>query len=355
MSNVKKGDNSSATTMGSGIHGASRLRFVGMQDLGGNLKANFWLEMQPNLVDGSTGSALFNRGAWAGLSGNLGEVRLGRMGTNTVSAVCDVDQMGCYSGFYGGGLLFSGNNLPGENGSVWMAANPTRGGGTKQAGASGDLASSTAGDSTRYVRAIRYSFPAFVPGLGVNVSYASGQSPATGGTTGNSTGLDFNYTMGNLKLTGAFQKADADQATKATGKLTTLGGVYNFGFMSLGAITQSERASGSDLAFTKGSSYALTALFPMGATTPYVKVGQHKYSGGYLGDVTTAKVSNVGVRYALSKSVYLYGDYVINGAKMGTAAVPAGQNGIPPRVNETSTFVPGSQKSMTSAGLVYNF
>ena len=63
----------------------------------------------------------------------------------------------------------------------------------------------------------------------------------------------------------------------------------------------------------------------------------------------------MGVRYALSKSVYLYGDYVINGAKMGTAAVPAGQGGTPPRVNETSTFVPGSQKSMTSAGLVYNF
>ena len=89
--------------MGSGIHGASRLRFVGVEDLGGGNKANFWLEMQPDFATGATSADLFNRGAWLGLSGNWGEFRLGRQGTNNVAAVCDVDQMGCYSGFSGGG------------------------------------------------------------------------------------------------------------------------------------------------------------------------------------------------------------------------------------------------------------
>jgi len=360
VANVKLGNSTSATNMASGIHGASRLRFVGVEDLGGGMKANFWLEMQPDFSNGTTSSSgLFNRGAWAGLSGSFGEIRLGRQGTNTVAAVCDVDQMGCYSGFYGGGILFSGQGAPGAQGAALFAANPTRGGsaqatGSKLAyatatGAIGDAitnvqASSTgalnhanpntwSADSTRYVRAIRYSLPALVKGLAVNATYATGQTLATGGTEGNSTGIDANYTNGPLKITGAYQKAGAESSTGASGELTTVGAIYNFGFMSLGAGIQNEKASGTGLAFTKADAYALTALFPMGATTPYVKYGERKYSGGSLGDVTTAKVTNVGVRYALSKRTYLYGDYVNNGATVtGTA-----------------------QKSMTSAGLVHNF
>jgi len=361
VANVKLGNSTSATNMGSGIHGASRLRFVGVEDLGGGMKANFWLEMQPDLSNGTTSSSgLFNRGAWAGLSGGFGELRLGRQGTNSVAAVCDVDQMGCYSGFYGGGILFSGQGAPGAQGAALMAANPTRGGvaqatGSKSAyttaagvaaGTSIDnvQASSTgalnqanpntwSADSTRYVRAIRYSLPALVKGLGVNVTYATGQTLAAGGTEGNTTGIDANYTTGPLKLTGAYQKAGAESSTGATGELTTYGAIYNFGFMSLGAGIQNEKASGTGLAFTKADAYALTAVFPMGAATPYVKYGERKYSGGTLGSVTTAKVTNMGVRYALSKRTYLYGDYVNNGATVATTG----------------------QKSMTSAGLVHNF
>jgi len=362
LANTKLGSGASATTMASGIHGASRLRFVGVEDLGGGMKANFWLEMQPDFSNGTTSSSgLFNRGAWTGLSGNFGEVRLGRQGTNSVAAVCDIDQMGCYSGFYGGGILFSGNGAPGTNGAAWMAANPTRGGAAQNTGVK-DLssnyindvqASSTgaanqanankfAADSTRYVRAVRYSLPTLAEGLAVNATYALGQTLATGGTEGNTTGFDANYTRGALKVTGAYQKANAESSTGASGTLTTVGAIYNFGFMSLGAGVQTEKASGgTGLAFTKGDSYALTALFPMGAATPYVKYGQHKYSGGTLGDVTNAKVTNLGVRYALSKRTYLYGDYVNNGATVGASSA--------------TTFLSTSQKSMTSAGLVHNF
>ena len=371
LANTKLGNGTSTTNMASGIHGASRLRFVGVEDLGGGNKANFWLEMQPDFSNGTTNAAgLFNRGAWLGLSGNWGELRLGRQGTNSVSAVCDIDQQGCYSGFYGGGILFNGNGAPGANGSAWMAANPTRGGVAQATGlttaynvTSGPTttnagtaitnvqpsstgavnqtnANAFAADSTRYVRAVRYSLPALVQGLGVNVTYAFGQTLATGGTEGNTTGIDANYTSGNLKLTGAYQKAGAEASGNATGELTTLGAIYNFGFMSLGAGVQNEKATGTGLYFTKGNAYALTALFPMGAATPYIKYGQHKYSGGSWGNVTNAKVTNVGVRYALSKRTYLYGDYVNNGAALNAT---------------NSTFVNASQKSMTSAGVVHNF
>jgi len=361
VANVKLGNGTSATNMASGIHGASRLRFVGVEDLGGGTKANFWLEMQPDFSNGTASSSgLFNRGAWVGLSGGFGEVRLGRQGTNSVAAVCDIDQQGCYTGFYGGGILFNGQGAPGTQGAAWMAANPTRGGvgqatGSKLAyatatGAVGDAinnvqASSTGAlnqanpntwsqDSTRYVRAIRYSLPTLTQGLAVNATYATGQTVSTGGTRGNTTGVDANYVTGNLKLTGAYQRAAAESDAGASGTLTTVGAIYNFGFMSLGAGMQNEGTSGgTGLAFTKGSSYALTALFPMGAATPYVKYGQHKYSGGTLGDVTNAKIANVGVRYAMSKRTYLYGDYVSNGA----------------------TVAATGQKTILSTGVVHNF
>jgi predicted porin len=73
----------------------------------------------------------------------------------------------------------------------------------------------------------------------------------------------------------------------------------------------------------------------MGAFTPYVKYGEHKYSGGTLGSVTNAKMTNVGVRYALSKRSLVYVDYVTNGAAM---------------TNATS-----SSKSQASVGIQHNF
>jgi predicted porin len=86
--------------------------------------------------------------------------------------------------------------------------------------------------------------------------------------------------------------------------------------MSLGAGFQSEKSNGAAnvVQFTKGDGYAFTALFPMGSMTPYVKYGERKYSGGTLGSFTPTKMSNVGVRYALSKRTYMYADYVKNGA-----------------------------------------
>lgn len=323
------GNGAKPTQMASGIHGASRLRFVGVEDLGGGLKANFWLEMQPNFETGAVNADLFNRGAWTGLSGNFGEVRLGRQGTNNVAAVCDIDQMGCYSGFSGGGILFSGQGAPGAEKASLMAANPTRGGAGQAASTVGSAA-----DSTRYMRAVRYSLPTLVNGLAVNVSHAYGTvETASASAGGNTQGIDANYTTGNLKLTAAYAKAGADVGSDKSGTLTTVGAIYNFGFATVGAGVQSEKASGTALTFSKADAYALTALFPMGAATPYVKYGQRKYSGGTFGDVTTAKVSNFGVRYALSKRTYLYGDYVTNGAE----------------VTGTNT------KNMTSAGLVHNF
>ena len=73
----------------------------------------------------------------------------------------------------------------------------------------------------------------------------------------------------------------------------------------------------------------------MGATTVYAKYAEHKYSGGTLGSVTNAKISNIGARYALSKRSLIYVDYVTNGAAV---------------TNNTTAL-----KNQASIGLQHNF
>ena len=136
-----------------------------------------------------------------------------------------------------------------------------------------------------------------------------------------------------------YQKADADVAGGANGELTTYGAIYNLGFASIGAGIQNEKATAGTTAlkFTKADAFALTALFPMGAYTPYIKYGERKVSGGTDGNLTTAKVTNVGIRYAFSKTTYVYADYMTNGAAM------------------LSTTNQGSIKDQTNIGLTINF
>lgn len=62
---------------------ASRVGVRGREDLGGGLSANFMLEAGLNSDDGNPadGNRLFNRQAWVGVAGPLGELRLGRQNT----------------------------------------------------------------------------------------------------------------------------------------------------------------------------------------------------------------------------------------------------------------------------------
>ena len=380
LAQIKNGLGNTQTTLGSGVHGASRVWFTGTEDLGGNMKANWRLEMQPDMTNGTTSSnGIFNRGAWAGVSGNFGELRMGRQATNTIAPMVVADQHGLYGGFYGGGILFSGQAAPTQPSaaSAWFAANPTRGGVGQATGSLAAFATTSAltgantvvnqdlkaaqasstgnlnqaspnawnGDATRFVRAIRYSLPTLAAGLSINASYAFAQTLGVGASAGelnggDSMGFDATYANGPMVVSGAYQKAKADAAGGASGELTTVGGSYNFGVASVGLGYQEEKASGgTGLQFTKGEATALTVLFPMGATTPYLKYGEKKYSGGSLGSVTTAKITNIGARYALSKRSLIYVDYVTNGAT----------------VANTGPSAIGAQKSVASSGLQHSF
>src|SRR6478609_7148218 len=77
----------SQTKLTNSGYNSSRLGFRGTEDLGGGLAASFWLEAGMNNDDGTgaaTGGGLnFNRRSTVSLSGNFGEVRLGRDYTPT--------------------------------------------------------------------------------------------------------------------------------------------------------------------------------------------------------------------------------------------------------------------------------
>ena len=338
------------TNLVGGLYGANRLRFVGVEDMGGGMKANFLLEMQPGLNGSTSGNGLFNRGAWLGLSGDSwGAVRFGRQGTTTIGVVCTIDQSGCYSSFFGGGILFSGSGSIANNTNPWFAANPTRGGAGQAAstisggftgvlsgtttpgttttpGAAGTNTTTTGQDVTRVVNAITYLTPNW-GGFTGQVQY--GINPAGTVADGTTTGVQLAYANGPLSLGLAWSAANGTAASPNSGILTTLGGVYNFGVAAVGLGYQKESASTNGSAFlvnfTDATAYAITIMGNLGAVKPYLKFGNRTVSGGTFGNVTVAQMANIGTTYDLSKRTKLYLDYAID-TSPGQTGVIAGTN-----------------------------
>lgn len=319
--NVKTSNGQSQTAQGQGQFGASRLRFTGTEDLGGGLKASFNLEMQPNMANGGTsGNGLFNRGAWLQLgSDSVGDLRIGRQATVAMDLICGVDQHGCYSGFNGGGILFNGTNATGR----WISGNVGRG----QNGSAG-ISSLTSGpglatgsgDVTRVTNAFTYRSPSF-SGFSAQLQYALGGAATPNGNSGNgnATGLSLNYANGPIMAGLSYQATNADLAATSKGNQTTIGATYDFSVVKVGAIFQSESASsvaGSVPSWTKASGYALTAVAPLGAFAPYIKIGSHKTNGtGAYGIVNGADAAmvNIGTTYNLSKRTKVYADFARDG------------------------------------------
>jgi predicted porin len=375
------------TSIGNGP-AASRLRFVGSEDIGGGTRANFLAEMQPNFgtgtVSGNPGAAagfgsgtgaLFNRGAWAGLSNaGLGELRFGRQGTASIGLIGQVDQGSLLTGFNGGGILFGGSNAT----SRWISANPGRGlnQGTGLAVSTGNISAvtgangignNTGSDVTRSINALTYLSPNF-GGVTAQVQYALGnlQSGSANGQ-GNSVGVNLNYANGPVFVGAAYQTAQADPFQNAKGKMTTLGATYDFGVAKIGAAFQTETATGNaplagapiagnavvnnvalgtTVGWTKAKAWALTATAPFGAVVPYVRLGTHQTNGiGQFGVVNgkDSAIVNVGANYSLSKRTTLNFDYAqdskANSGNISNANLPNTATGLSPVNNNKATLL----------------
>ena len=93
----------------------SRLGFRGVEDLGGGLKAGFWLEGGLTLDDGTSSGFNFKRRSTISLMGNFGEVRLGRDLTAGYKTVLNYDLFGQVGM---GSFLGTSNNLYGTTGDA---------------------------------------------------------------------------------------------------------------------------------------------------------------------------------------------------------------------------------------------
>ena len=106
------------TVLDAGGVSHNRWGLKGSEDLGGGLKANFNFEQGFSMDKGAADAAgqMFNRYAWVGLSGNFGEVKLGKTGT----AYDDVN--GAANAVFDSGLS-PANYVFASTGYTWTPAN----------------------------------------------------------------------------------------------------------------------------------------------------------------------------------------------------------------------------------------
>lgn len=266
----------------------NRLGFRGTEDLGGGLKAKFQVETSL-AADAPAASSIGDRGAWVGIEGGFGEVRLGREYT-----------MSFWSGF-----LFSafGTGGVGNGYGFIMRANTH--------GATGQT------NQIWNNNAITYSTPR-ISGFQAHAQYALDEVAAVGNDAGKSTGLRLNYTQGPLMAELAYSSTDGGATVAATPLLglttsakhkSVVGGVsYNFGVARVMANFGQEKASvqATGAAIAKVSNFEIGAVAPVGPGRFRVSYNRTKLDVAALAVDPQVSKFAVGYIYDLSKRTALY-------------------------------------------------
>ncbi|AVP58758.1 porin [Pulveribacter suum] len=251
VSHVNKANGASDSVTGLGINGnaTSRIGFRGVEDLGGGLKAGFWLEagLNPDAGDGKSGGAAgpgleFKRRSTISLMGGFGEVRMGRDLAPSYAKVSSYDVFG-QVGF---GSFQGWKN--------WVGA--------------GAVTTSDS-DGIRQSNMLAYytpNFGGFTAGLGY------GFDEQTTGKNGRYMGGFAAYDNGPLSLTLALDRREVGGgalggiAFSGNKDSWTIGGSYDLSVVKLNALAQQNRykADGFD-GSAKFNAYALGLTAPIGA------------------------------------------------------------------------------------------
>jgi len=263
--------------VGLGAHGrsTSRLGLRGTEDLGGGLKAGFWLEGQ---IDPDTGGSGFNfrRRSIVNLSGAFGEFRFGR------------------------DLVPSYNALGGYD--IWN----TTGIGHFQALAQRWGVGGT--DDNSGVRAdnlIVYNTPDF-NGFKASVGYAFDEKTSGSIKDGRYMGGYLRYANGPLSVsvTGAQRKTAAIGSVETDRDTYGVGGSYDLGVAKLGAIFQNVTYKPDGSAKLKYDSFTINGAIPVGGNG-VVNLSYALYDQKPI-DSKTHHVT-VGYDHNMSKRTTLYG------------------------------------------------
>ncbi|MBX3621743.1 MAG: porin [Rhizobacter sp.] len=272
--NFRQIDNNGTKVRQLGTDGlaSSRLGFRGTEDLGGGLKAGFWLETALNLDDGTINSSgkFWHRRATVGLEGAFGEVRLGRDFAPTYTGISDFDAFG-------------------DTGVGKFSNLQSKLGGTVN----------TLG---RLDNEVQYFLPSNLGGAYGNVAVAAGE-----GTVGNKyVGGRVGYKTGGLNVGLAYGTTEANAAADKY-KIGTLGASYDFGMLRLmGSATQMKFMSADENLITLG------LHVPVGAGVIRASYVRADVSGGTTAgtrDADDASLIALGYVHNLSKRTALYGTY----------------------------------------------
>lgn len=254
----------------------SRLGFRGVEDLGGGLKAGFWLEGQIFPDDGNAAGFNFQRRSTLSLMGNFGEVRLGRELTAGYVKTSSYDVFGQV----GMGQFMGWGNMP-------VAAT-----------ASSDF------NGVRANNMVSYYTPNF-GGFTAAVNYAFGEKTSSN-KAGRYVGGYAAYDNGPISVAVAMDKNNGSLTSIENDRTQiSLGASYDLGMVKLSGLAQQVKYE--DVAFSnttaKFNNYLLGLTAPVGPGT--VKL---QYAAYDLKDSKDdAQQLSLGYQYDLSKRTAVYG------------------------------------------------
>ncbi|WP_431263833.1 porin [Roseateles chitinivorans] len=278
---------------------SSRIGVRGVEDLGGGLKAGFWLEGALAADAGTAGDAptssanrFWGRRASVSLMGDFGEVRLGRGKTSTRLVVDDFD-------------VYTTTGL----GDVTRTYT--------QLGSGIDT-------FNRADNLVQYFLPADLGGVYGSFDVAAGE-----GTDGKkSYGGRLGYKAGDLNVAGGYQTTDA---LNSKFKQLSLGASYDFKVVKVqGLYSQLKFGSRKQNVYTIGAVVPVTAAGSV--TAQYTKAETNGAADAIVATRGDAQAFTIGYQHNLSKRTALYSTASIidndNAAfKVATNAVNAARGG----------------------------
>ncbi|UBB15314.1 porin [Comamonas odontotermitis] len=281
ITHLSSSGSGSLNQLGADGNTSSRLGFRGTEDLGGGLKASFWLEAAYEADTGAGGSTsvdnmknqsgglTFGRRSTVSLSGDFGEVRLGRDFVPGFSNLA----------VSGGGYHAFGTNGVGSSAALFYPPAGARG--------------------VTHVRAsnsIAYHMPK-MGGFFGTVMYGFSESMAN--NDGRVIGARVGYASGPLSLAVATTKTT--HSVLGDLKQSNIGASYDFGVVKP-MLLLGENKAGDD---------KKTRVWALGAHVPVGSAGQFRVSYGAVKATNVANDANhiaLGYVHNLSKRTALYGN-----------------------------------------------
>jgi len=289
----------------------SSIRFKGNEDLGGGMRAGFWLEFNPDLSDSSTldnsssfantyNGTPFNGEQFVSLAGNFGEVKLGTVNAGFYKTAMMASPLGTAigSGYSGSGFA--------RLGTVAMGIQSGTNSGTSRI--------------IRHEKMFSYATPV-TNGFSAQFDYANGNDNSATSTTNNDTyaGLALNFSSGDLNMSYALANQKFGTNSLASMSKIATSSTTACNTVTLVCTTTTTLVSDTIAAGWLGTDITygmLAANYKIGETTVYGGYTSTKHSAATpLEDATSTSLA---AKYEMSPSIDLFANYVSRTSNLST-------------------------------------